>query len=186
MNCKFTLAALNDEGLPFAFVTSIVQDSYALSNDTASALEFSYEDAYHAAFASGVFFEVLYDGRVAEKAYALQTTHGHFVSHVGPFLQELKFSRDDVLRFTKAGAQTLLRLMPPSKKYDISVVRIGGTITAEKFKDATGREPQDDDLERCNCPKVAVSGHMYCGWNNFKNQPSFYGHDGCHDVVNWI
>lgn len=37
-------------------------------------------------------------------------------------------------------------------------------ITAAMFKAATGYEPTQDDLERCNCDKVMQLGHMTCGW----------------------
>lgn len=46
-------------------------------------------------------------------------------------------------------------------------------ITAEKFKEATGREPEDDDLERCNCGKAGQMGHFMCGWNSKLNLPVF-------------
>lgn len=38
-------------------------------------------------------------------------------------------------------------------------------ITAEYFKHATGREPQQDDLERSNCKLAGQIGHAQCGWN---------------------
>lgn len=46
-------------------------------------------------------------------------------------------------------------------------------ITAELFRQYTGREPQDDDLERCNCTKAGQPGHMQCGWNASFNAPRF-------------
>lgn len=46
-------------------------------------------------------------------------------------------------------------------------------ITAEQFKAATGREPEQDDLERCNCPKAGQMGHWQCGWNEGRNLPQF-------------
>ena len=45
-------------------------------------------------------------------------------------------------------------------------------ITAELFRQYTGREPQDDDLERCNCTKRGA-GHTWCGWNISHNAPRF-------------
>lgn len=30
-------------------------------------------------------------------------------------------------------------------------------ITAEQFAEATGRQPENDDLERCNCDKAGLS-----------------------------
>ena len=47
------------------------------------------------------------------------------------------------------------------------------TITAEHFREATGREPVDDDLERCNCPKAGQVMHWSCGWNKKLNRPVF-------------
>jgi len=47
------------------------------------------------------------------------------------------------------------------------------TITAERFKAATGRDPQNDDLQRCNCYLVGKPGHWQCGWNLTKEQPAF-------------
>lgn len=46
-------------------------------------------------------------------------------------------------------------------------------ITAEQFQTATGRTPQDDDLDRVNCEKAGEPGHWYCGWCNLCNKPVF-------------
>ena len=46
-------------------------------------------------------------------------------------------------------------------------------ITAELFRQYTGREPEDDDLERCNCTKQGQQGHIFCGWNTSFNAPRF-------------
>lgn len=46
-------------------------------------------------------------------------------------------------------------------------------INKERFKKATGREPMQDDLERCNCKKAGQIGHMMCGWNHDQNLPVF-------------
>jgi hypothetical protein len=46
-------------------------------------------------------------------------------------------------------------------------------ITAEQFKAATGMEPQDDDLARCNCPYAGNPGHFFCGWDKQQNKPRF-------------
>jgi len=45
-------------------------------------------------------------------------------------------------------------------------------ITAEKFRQATGRESQGDDLERCNCKLTGEPGHIQCGWCKH-NKPIF-------------
>lgn len=47
------------------------------------------------------------------------------------------------------------------------------TITAEYFKEATGREPESDDLERCNCPRAGKMNHNQCGWDDEANLPWF-------------
>lgn len=47
-------------------------------------------------------------------------------------------------------------------------------ITAKIFKAATGIEPEQDDLERCNCPKAGQMFHEMCGWNNSDNLPNFW------------
>jgi len=46
-------------------------------------------------------------------------------------------------------------------------------ITAEMFKEATGRDPQDDDLERVNCPARGSLLHTCCGWCYRHNKPFF-------------
>lgn len=46
-------------------------------------------------------------------------------------------------------------------------------ITREKFIEATGREPEHDDLERCNCQLAGRFGHDCCGWNEEQNKPQF-------------
>lgn len=46
-------------------------------------------------------------------------------------------------------------------------------ITAEKFKQATGQEPERDDLDRCNCKDKGRIGHWSCGWDHEANLPVF-------------
>lgn len=46
-------------------------------------------------------------------------------------------------------------------------------ITEKNFKDATGREPENDDLERVNCGKAGYVGHTGCGWCYLHNLPKF-------------
>lgn len=38
------------------------------------------------------------------------------------------------------------------------------TITAEEFEARTGQPPEQDDLERVNCPHAGSMGHWQCGW----------------------
>jgi hypothetical protein len=45
-------------------------------------------------------------------------------------------------------------------------------ITADIFKESTGRLPIQDDLERCNC-NINEFGHDQCGWCEIHNQPRF-------------
>lgn len=52
-------------------------------------------------------------------------------------------------------------------------MRNWGPITAEDFKTATGREPIQDDLERCNCPEAGAIGHFVCGWDDARGMPNF-------------
>ena len=56
-------------------------------------------------------------------------------------------------------------------------------ITAEMFKDATGHEPIEDDLERSNCPMRGVL-HSQCGWCTHCNAPFF--HCGGSQIVHAI
>lgn len=46
-------------------------------------------------------------------------------------------------------------------------------ITAQMYREATGHDPIQDDLERCNCDKAGQVGHWQCGWNHRLNQPVF-------------
>lgn len=46
-------------------------------------------------------------------------------------------------------------------------------ITAEKFRAATGREPAQDNLERCNCKSAGEIGHWSCGWCEACDKPRF-------------
>ncbi len=38
-------------------------------------------------------------------------------------------------------------------------------ITAEMFRQHVRREPEHDDLERCNCGLAGEAGHKSCGWD---------------------
>ena len=46
-------------------------------------------------------------------------------------------------------------------------------ITEEMYALATGFAPENDDLERCNCPKAGQMRHAWCGWNYRANLPMF-------------
>ena len=45
-------------------------------------------------------------------------------------------------------------------------------LTAEDFKKMTGREPENDDLERVNCSRAGNRGHIGCGVCRH-NKPAF-------------
>jgi hypothetical protein len=47
------------------------------------------------------------------------------------------------------------------------------TITAEMFTAATGRAPENDDLERVNCRYAGAVKHCMCGWNHKANLPVY-------------
>lgn len=46
-------------------------------------------------------------------------------------------------------------------------------ITAEQFTKAVGHPPEDDDLERVNCPRAGTPAHWDCGWCYSENKPNF-------------
>ena len=46
-------------------------------------------------------------------------------------------------------------------------------ITAEQFEKAVGRPPENDDLDRCNCPNEGEFAHFACGWCKECQQPRF-------------
>lgn len=46
-------------------------------------------------------------------------------------------------------------------------------ITAEIFKEKVGRDPEHDDLDRCNCNKAGEAGHLQCGWCEDHDKPRF-------------
>jgi hypothetical protein len=48
--------------------------------------------------------------------------------------------------------------------------------TREDFINNVGREPELDDLERCNCPHAGETGHKACGVCKH-NKPYFECHD---------
>jgi hypothetical protein len=46
-------------------------------------------------------------------------------------------------------------------------------ISVEKFIEAVGHPPEEDDLERCNCPKAGQVMHWQCGWCPEHDKPRF-------------
>jgi len=56
-------------------------------------------------------------------------------------------------------------------------------ITREYFIERVGREPENDDLERCNCHCGNVVGHLMCGWCEVHEKPRFICMCGPHTNV---
>ena len=54
-----------------------------------------------------------------------------------------------------------------------TVIVPGMKITKEIFIEKVGREPEDDDLERCNCNQAGEVGHYSCGWCYEHDKPRF-------------
>ena len=103
-----------------------------------------------------------------------------------------------IYRFYEAEGYLLDRWMEPildvedvdilvdSHRYEVSIVadrkrkpspveppHPSATITREMFEQATGRVPEQDDLERANCPQAGQIGHSGCGWNIGMNKPQW-------------
>lgn len=89
-----------------------------------------------------------------------------FVSNEPDIIEKLSFkSPEELLVLAKEGKLeawsdiVLKNFIPP-------------LITADVYKQATGNEPIQDDLERANCPQAGAIGHSACGWcvkNNIPN-----------------
>lgn len=46
-------------------------------------------------------------------------------------------------------------------------------MDAAEFERRTGRKPDQDDLERVNCPHAGEPMHMSCGWCDECDRPQF-------------
>ena len=46
-------------------------------------------------------------------------------------------------------------------------------MQAYEFEKATGRKPDQDDLERVNCNQAGEIGHISCGWCHKCDGPCF-------------
>ena len=46
-------------------------------------------------------------------------------------------------------------------------------MTKQEFIASTDRAPEQDDLERVNCPSVGQAGHHQCGWCAPCDKPRF-------------
>lgn len=55
------------------------------------------------------------------------------------------------------------------------LVHIGPELPmdAAEYERRTGAPPENDDLDRVNCPTVGVLGHWACGWCVTHAQPEF-------------
>ena len=47
-------------------------------------------------------------------------------------------------------------------------------MTEAEFREKTGRDPENDDLERVNCPFAGSTMHSMCGWCQEHDKPRFY------------
>ncbi len=47
-------------------------------------------------------------------------------------------------------------------------------ITTERFKELTGIDPIQDDLERANCKSAGIFNHICCGWCSKHNKPAWW------------
>lgn len=70
-------------------------------------------------------------------------------------------------------ADALEGLRRQCRELDDAVASFTPTITREDFIAAVGREPVDDDLDRCNCLAAGTVGHYMCGWDLEANLPVF-------------
>jgi len=46
-------------------------------------------------------------------------------------------------------------------------------LNKKEYKEKTGYDPKQDDLERVNCNLAGNIGHYYCGWCLDHNAPRF-------------
>lgn len=46
-------------------------------------------------------------------------------------------------------------------------------MDAKEFERLVGHAPENDDLDRVNCPKAGSIGHWHCGWCLVHNKPHF-------------
>lgn len=53
-------------------------------------------------------------------------------------------------------------------------------MDALRFRQITGREPQDDDMERANCLQAGEIGHKHCGVCPTCGFPRFVPNGRCH------
>ena len=49
-------------------------------------------------------------------------------------------------------------------------------FTEKEFIEMVGSAPEQDDLERLNCPDAGKIGHSSCGYCVTNNRPKFMGH----------
>jgi len=46
-------------------------------------------------------------------------------------------------------------------------------MTSQEYKEAFGKEPENDDIERATCKEAGQSGHYFCGVCSVHNKPRF-------------
>lgn len=52
-------------------------------------------------------------------------------------------------------------------------------MNREEFYNRMLYYPQQDDLERVNCPEAGDQGHRWCGWCNKHNRPKYHCASKC-------
>lgn len=82
-----------------------------------------------------------------------------------PALEEGSYDCTSEIKLVKVGGELVIRQ---------TLTYVGKTaMTAEQFEQATGRKPEQDDLERVNCKSAGKIGHSGCGWCSEHNSPRF-------------
>ena len=100
-------------------------------------------------------------------------------SILGP--QETLEALVDSYRGEKMSPQTLARLRYEvgrfGEKHVFMSTRLRklhvGAMDEAAFTEFVGRPPEQDDLERVNCPDVGHGAHLMCGWCDEHEVPRF-------------
>jgi len=89
-------------------------------------------------------------------------------------------TKGNLLDFTDTHNILVERDAHDPSRLNLSVRRqVPEKIEPYYFRERVGRDPENDDLDRCNCKLVGV-GHASCGWCNKCDMPRFIcGH------LNW-
>jgi len=72
--------------------------------------------------------------------------------------------------------QGALKFKNPLKRvafYNSSQRQVEKKITVQEFEQYVGYAPENDDMERVNCPSAGEFGHLQCGWCGKHQLPKF-------------